>query len=162
MQFGISPLNLLLERSKSAMWLRRINKFGIFVILQLASPSPTNREGQVDEELLPSSSVTVSLLCERYKLVRFSNLHSDDARSTEPIKLFPAVLRCIKFGSTSNDRGICPVNSFPCKTMLFKREDTPSNSCIGPESWFCDRPKYSSAASVKRDVGISPAQRREI
>ena len=130
------------------MYLRRINEFGIFVILQLASPSSKSREGYVDEELLPSPSVIVSLLCERYKLVRFSNLHSDDARSTKPVKLFPSMFRCVKFGGSSNDWGTCPINSFV--------------RCIGPESWFHDRSKYWSAGRVKRDVGISPAQRREI
>ena len=94
--------------------------------------------------------------------MRFSNLHNDDARSTEPIKLFPSMSRIVKFGSIINDCGICPVNSFPPKDMTFKCEDTPSNSCIGPESWFHDRSKYCNAGRVKRDVGISPAQRREI
>jgi hypothetical protein len=99
-------------------------------------------------------------LCERPKIVRFSNLHSDDARSTEPIKLFWDIWSCVKLGSTSNDWGICPDNSFIVKYTLFKREDAPSNSCIEPESWLFDRPKICSPERLKRDVGISPAQRR--
>jgi hypothetical protein len=74
--------------------------------------------------------------------------------------LFWDIWSFVKLGSTSNDWGICPVNSFIDNHTLFKLEDAPSNSCIEPESWLFDRSKICSPERLKRDVGISPAQRR--
>jgi hypothetical protein len=76
--------------------------------------------------------------------------------------LFLDISSCVKFGSASNDRGICPDNSFICNSTLFKWDVAPSKSCIGPESSLYDRSRYCSIGMVKIDVGISPAQRREI
>jgi hypothetical protein len=67
--------------------------------------------------------------------VRFSNLHSD-ARSTEPVKLFPLISRVVKLVSRNNDSG------------------------IGPTNWFVERTNSCNAGTVNRDVGISPVENR--
>lgn len=102
-----------------------------------------------------------SLLFERAKWVRFSNLQND-ARSTKPIKLLSEISRYLKHVTAKNDWGICPVNSLKDRSTEYKCEDTTLNSCIGPERWFPLRTKFRNTGRVKRDVGISPVQSREL
>jgi len=51
--------------------------------------------------------------------------------------------------------GICPVNSIFGKFTIFKCEDAPLNSWIGPQIWLFERSKCFSAGRVNIDVGIS-------
>jgi hypothetical protein len=114
----------------------------------------------VDTEILPSSTITENLLCERCKTVSFLNLQKDE-RYTEPTKLFKSICRRVKFVSCKNDSGNCPVNPLPLNTTIIREEHAESNSSIGPESWFPSRNKKRSAGREKRDAGISPAGRAE-
>jgi hypothetical protein len=160
MNFGISPVIVLQERSKETILSRCVKILGSLVILQHASPSSSSPNRGVDTEILPSSTITENLLCERFKTVSFLNLQKDE-RYTEPTKLFNSIFRQVKFVSCKNDSGNCPVNPLPLNTTVIREEYAESNSSIGPESWFLSRNKKRSAGRAKRDAGISPAGRAE-